>query len=552
MDILTEKSERSLRKKNALLISGVVVALCYAFFVLTGHLYDDADNYYIAVVEAAAFDDSNWCMYLNPLLCWLIRLLNHVYAGADWYTFIGQMTVFAGAWWLLYLSLRDGRLYWSEKLMAVLWIAFLLTRMSLWNTNFTIQSAFFSFVGLLTLFSWYEQRKRGWAGVFFLCMGIAWRLESVLLFIPYVGLKLIAAFYEHRNSAWIKKTAQKIAIYGMIPATLIVIHYGVRALPENAYAVRYNNARSSMQDYPKLHWEELPDQSRFSELEYEAAQKVYNLDYRNLGADKLETMVEFGSRPVNRDERNFYYQFYRQELLNWKYGDTFYLALWLLSFFFRALFAEKRRIALTESFLAVLGSGVIFVFFLEKGRMPLRILDNILFCLCFSLMTPRKSMMSLTWKKASSFCLTAALSVAVLLTVKNSEFRPAQWALAANRGNLEIVEQLLTEGDEVFIWEAYANVFTPFSQAGKLPPKEIARRHIPKGIWYHNQPYYINMLTDLGISNPAEALLERDGTYYVSDNPSFLLSFLREHYGQHIICEQAGTILEIPFWRFQH
>ena len=552
MDNLIDQRERNLSRRTAFLISGSAVSLCYAFFVLSGHIYDDADNYYIAVVEAGAFDDSNWCMYLNPLLCHLIRLLNRVYSGADWYTCIGQMTVFAGAWWLLYLLLRDGRLTFSEKIMAIAWIVFLLTRMALWNTNFTIQSAFFTFIGLLTLFGWPGQRIRGWTGVFFLCMGIAWRLESVLLFVPFAGLKLVAELFEHRkNDVWKREKLKRIAVYGIIPIMLIVVHYGVRALPANSYAVRYNNARSALQDYPKRQWGELPDQNLFSELEYEAAQKVYNMDYRNLDADKLETMVEFGNRAINRNERNFYLRFYLLELLNWRYGDTFYMILWLLLFFARAVCSENRKTCLTEAVLAVLGSCVIFIFFLEKGRMPLRILDNILFCLCFSLMRPLKSRLSQNWQKNSALCMTAALSIAIILTVKNCDFSSPQWALTANRGNTDIREELLIEGNEVFVWEDYSNVFTPYSLEGKIPPRAVARRHVPKGVWYHNQPYYMKMLASLKISNPAEALLEREETYYVSNDPSFLLSFLREHYGSNICCEQVGRILEIPYWRFQ-
>ena len=242
---------------------------------------------------------------------------------------------------------------------------------------------------------------------------------------------------------------------------------------------------------------------------------------------------------------------YLLELLNWRYGDTFYMILWLLLFFARAVCSENRKTCLTEAVLAVLGSCVIFIFFLEKGRIPLRILDNILFCLCFSLMRPLKSRLSQNWQKNSALCMTAALSVAIILTVKNCDFSSPQWALTANRGNTDIREELLIEGNEVFVWEDYSNVFTPYSLEGKIPPRAVARRHVPKGVWYHNQPYYMKMLASLKISNPAEALLEREETYYVSNDPSFLLSFLREHYGSNICCEQVGRILEIPYWRFQ-
>ena len=68
-------------------VSILLTGSCFAFYKLTGALYGlQLDNYYIGMVTASLFDQNNWCCYINPVLCWVIKQLNTLYDGADWFS----------------------------------------------------------------------------------------------------------------------------------------------------------------------------------------------------------------------------------------------------------------------------------------------------------------------------------------------------------------------------------------------------------------------------------------------------------------------------------
>ena len=67
---------------------------------------------------------------------------------------------------------------------------FTLIKVSVWNENFTVQSAFFSFIGYTTLFYKNKNvRGKGVIALYFVVLGICWRVESALLFVPFAILK---------------------------------------------------------------------------------------------------------------------------------------------------------------------------------------------------------------------------------------------------------------------------------------------------------------------------------------------------------------------------
>ena len=87
-------------------------------------------------------------------------------------------------------------------------------------------------------------------------------------------------------------------------------------------------------------------------------------------------------------------------------------------------------------------------------------------------------------------------------------------------------------------------------EMGKLPTKEFMLHNIPAGDWTYGQPYFNELLINIDAENPALALLERKHTYYVDDDCSFVLQYLREHYGIDIKAEQVGIINNVPVWQF--
>ena len=58
-------------------------------------------------------------------------------------------------------------------------------------------------------------------------------------------------------------------------------------------------------------------------------------------------------------------------------------------------------------------------------------------------------------------------------------------------------------------------------------------------------------LKEVNAENPAKALVERNNTYFVGQDSSFLLEYLREHYDNEIRVKRCGEINDIPIWSFQ-
>ena len=58
-------------------------------------------------------------------------------------------------------------------------------------------------------------------------------------------------------------------------------------------------------------------------------------------------------------------------------------------------------------------------------------------------------------------------------------------------------------------------------------------------------------LKEVNAENPAKALVERNNTYFVGQDSSFLLEYLREHYDNEIRVKRCGEINVIPIWSFQ-
>ena len=86
-------------------LSAAIVLSCFLFCKFTGKLYTDVDNYYVAMVTAGVFDDINWCYYVNPVLCILIKVLTGLIQRVDWFTMLSHILVFTGAVWLVFSAL---------------------------------------------------------------------------------------------------------------------------------------------------------------------------------------------------------------------------------------------------------------------------------------------------------------------------------------------------------------------------------------------------------------------------------------------------------------
>lgn len=537
---------RSIAEKRSVCLSSLLVLFCFFYYKLTGYLYLSTDNYTIAMVTASAYDANNYCAHIHPFLCALVKLLSRLYSGADWYTVLTQTNIAFCSAWLIFLFLRNEKLSLSFKIALSAAVVVLLTRYSFWNANFTVQTGYFCFGGFLTLFVWRRSKKALLVGFYFLVFGILGRMESFLLFLPFAALKLLFILFQEKT---LRPYRHAVFLFSVLFILMAGSKYLVDYSPANIEATKYNTARASSGDYRLKPWEDLPPQDEVSEIDYRyrTGDAWFLIDNENMGTDTLERIASLGSYRFSFHDMVLYasYLFFSNR------SHCLFLLVWMLLCIFRVFFLQSRRVLL-QMLLSLVGFLLICFYFLRGGRLPLRVFDCLVMACSFVLLSDLLEQPS-PKNPAYADCLFLIFCAAVLCSsVLHSHIQQPQWAWRANTDNDQVVDPLFDlDGDELIFWDYYEDRFRfHYMESGKLMPHSFLSHHFSTGDWTYGQPYQKNLLQSLGVENPARALLEREHTYYGTENPNIVLKYLRHYYGENIQARLAGEILSWKYWSF--
>ena len=83
---MTDRNQRTgifASRRNRIVGAMCITGFCYFIFCVTGRLCTYTDNLTISVVTGGMYGENNFCQYLHPLLCLLIKVLNPIFSGAD-------------------------------------------------------------------------------------------------------------------------------------------------------------------------------------------------------------------------------------------------------------------------------------------------------------------------------------------------------------------------------------------------------------------------------------------------------------------------------------
>ena len=204
---------------------------CYAGFMLFNPLYISTDNIGVAVVTEGYYGENNFCQYIHPLLCLIIKWLTPLFPTADVFTLLVHIAVFCSIALLFDLfavsaftgsgqknlpTFTDSSLYHprasssgffrgsgvreiSIALTTGMSILLFSSGITVWNANYTIQTAAIVLAGLLILFtSMRQKRSLAWlfAGTLIISFGFMLRIESALLFLPFIALEVLSGFFS--------------------------------------------------------------------------------------------------------------------------------------------------------------------------------------------------------------------------------------------------------------------------------------------------------------------------------------------------------------------
>ena len=208
---------------------------CYAGFMLFNPLYISTDNIGVAVVTEGYYGENNFCQYIHPLLCLIIKWLTPMFPTADVFTLLVHIAVicsiallfdlfavsaFTGSGQKNLTTFTDSSLYLprarsrgffrgsgvreiSITLTTGMSILLFSSGITVWNANYTIQTAAIVLAGLLILFtSMRQKRSLAWlfAGTLIISFGFMLRIESALLFLPFIALEVLSGFFSEKKN----------------------------------------------------------------------------------------------------------------------------------------------------------------------------------------------------------------------------------------------------------------------------------------------------------------------------------------------------------------
>lgn len=556
-------AERISRRKPALAASMMTV-IC-GIFSFFQPLYTQVDNYLASLVTNRIYDSDNYCMFLNPVLCRIVGMLQKLVPDGDAFTLFSRLMILAGIWYLGYFAARTLRRN-SELACAYLILFMLVINASLFFDYFTIWAAFFSFVGMILLL-YGVRHERKWsdtaAGTWFLCCGILWRVESAAIFVPFIALELFVEFVfasktKDERFSFVRRACGALGAAALCGLVLLSIDFGFKHSEKYKYGVDYNNAVSAVVDFPMEDYELVKDLlPGVSRNDYESLQVRLYADTDRVTTEYSRKIGEAGSvHAVSLSVKGILES--GRTLLGMMMGSKKTLFYWGLLFLFLLLIvlSDVKWYYKLEMFFTYCGAWLIMLYFSFVGRIPLRVINSVTYAvfgmvlLLFLAEEWKSEKVNLKWMKGFLFAAAAAVACMDTLTY---DFVSPQSVVRAKKGADESRWQSTYEEGVLYLWQTNEYVQRPmrdFIDQGKLMTEEFLEHNLCYGEWTYGQVYFQNYLERLGVPNPMKALLDREETYYVAEDSNLVLTYLREHFDEGVEVSQTGEIDGIPVWKF--
>ena len=555
------------------LVSGLI---CFFVQAGTGVIYTETDNFSTAVIVNGLLGDSNYCHILHPWLCNALGKLSVSFPQMDVFAFATELFIFISFVWLSFLFTRRGR-----ALDTVLSLSLLLTLtvvFRIFSVNYLVQAGFMAFAGAVSVLSaksFHRKYIPVIIGVLIFSFAMMLRSASVIMFIPFIILGLLEEILEAED----KKRMAVYAVLFLMPVLLsyLVLTQGRKNFYKNPLyqaAAEFDGARGRVGDYPMKEWEDLTEKPEgVTASEYSAAVMWMLFDTENITTEKLKRMAEAGSY-TNYDSGPKGFFSAVKDMTGFissnKEGTVLFLILIVL-LLIRALYGAKTIWGKLGGGFSVLGAFLIVLICTMRGRAPLRVWQASFFA-AISVLSMVPVRHSEAKDKIYIGLKSAALTAACIVLIDKGlglSFHPLLTPFDARTGQIEDAFLETYRDNIVCIWGGwdanqvdegyqirnylggwYSNVCEYFIGQGKLPSKEFFQHNIPIGEWYYGQVCMNEHLKNLGVENPARALVERDDVFLVNGNgvpvfSEYVTKYLEEHFGP-LVEADAGVIGDNP------
>ncbi len=540
----------------------VFAALLVFLWVAQSRLVVHVDNYFISMVANGYYGQNAYCLFINPVLSWIIFLLASINPTVDWFLLLSQLLTFFGLIYLACCILRRGMPGPRAAIMLLLSV-YVAAHAQLFNCNFTISSAFFAAIGWVSLSRYVRSplaRKSDFRGftlgcaLLFYGASIMFRWECALLSVPFaivdfvpLGIRAGRIAIDESAVVALKRSCLGLCAVAALAIVLSAAMFCLKCSPAYSQAGEYNDARSSIVDYPAKKWEEVSgDLPWMTEDDYRLVHAWFFADTELFSTAHMEEIALYSR--VNNNSIDSPLTLVNVVLLGLAGSSGYLITICAFGLYALCFGDGAVRAKLIAS--ALIALGVLF-YYAYVGRLPervvLAILFNLLIAAGIGCCSVGDRLIRAKSHPGADAALCAVVVFALICAVPQGVSRyQSQIAGRFCDDSVEIVE---SGGDPILLWDSSAYV-NRYRFAGRMPTKEYISRNIPTGTWLYGQPYFEDFLAERGVANPAAALLERGDTFFVSRDPSLVLGLLRERYSPYTEVRQVGLADDVPVWKF--
>ena len=144
-------------------------------------------------------------------------------------------------------------------------------------------------------------------------------------------------------------------------------------------------------------------------------------------------------------------------------------------------------------------------------------------------------------------CLSA---FAIIYSVWTEGFDNPSTALLAKTSVSDDPYSETWTNDSFYIWEPWhSKVSRYYMSLEKLPAEQFLDHNIMAGDWPYGQKYFEENLNQAGVSNPVDALVNRENTYYIAEECGLLLNYLQYYYGPNLKAVEIDKLAGMPVWK---
>ena len=549
------------KSRRSAAIFAFFAVICIWFYQSSLNLWENTDDFYISMAVNSVYSRENYCIFINPILAKIIYLIDLIFPKADGMVLLNETLVMIGLWSVFYIT---AVCYSAESnLVFLLLVLAINSRANIFHLPFTSMTAELGFYGFFVLYAVLSKKiskKFTVIGMILLIFSMLIRYEAFLFLIPFVILILLTDLIRLKD----RKEYLSGAIKLFLPAAvLFVICVGTKTAVDRSEHYKqgalYNSYRANIVDFRNKGYDECKEKLEelgISENDFRAVSSMILADRDTVNSEYLENISKLTNLSFKEKyedaKQNTEFSYIR--VFDYATMNQLVIAVFIL---IAVLLSDTVPIYKVGLVLSYIGAYIICSALIIYGRIVSYVTQAVMFGVWLTIFS--FSVNSKVKNSCSAVFKITAVIVAVTFIIKfypGYNFSPENSVF--NAKDSKVSDLVFLDGDDeaFYIWDArpFGDTIknSYFFKERKLMSREFLSHNIVDGEWLYEQPYYLDYMSSIGMENPMQALINRDHTYYISDENrcGIVLKFLQEHYDENISADKVGKTGDVPVWRF--